>query len=311
MKNIDWHERLFHVQALRLKDWRHYAEGRKHYSWTLAHDLDYGLAYNTMPMRESVTPSVGEMAASNAEERFNELIDRMAESSHCKGLDGELVRDYLATTRYDDKTAGNWIHIKPSEDEDGGEAGRRHSTVVLKLGLPEGQHFAVISCKWGEYGYEWEGDSVFNAIQMSRTQWTPKHGDYYQNNFLETPSYLPWRGDRTRSSYIHEASILRPSKGNAHNSAYHGKHLESRCILSQQNVVDKLLKDIGYFYSVPHMVEFGDGYAACLSVFASTGQCFRLLMNAFDKENLKRLSICRENLCDWACIIAAENSGAL
>ena len=300
----DLHRRLFEAEALHFADWRYYDHGREQYSWYKANQLDYGLAYNTKIKR----PSFRHWHDGGKRERDNPARAEEHIREHAgDDIDVDALVHYLFNTEPAFEMAGDWLTIRPKHPD----WETLSICIWMKLGLHQDrQAVAFQTLSEGRYGYEWHGDDIMNAKQISWKQLVHKYGHPYSSHMAKV-GYLPWRGDRTQESFVHERSILRDGKSDIHNSAYHGKHLIARCMLSQKDVVDDMLKEFPLFYSIPHMVEFGDTFACCLSVYSRNGKCYRLLMNEFDKPNLRRLTVCKDELIEWAIKSVSKNSGAL
>ena len=288
----DLNRRLFEVEALHFADWRYYDHGRDQYSWYKAAQLDYGLAYNTRIKRTA-----------DNQARMEEHIREHAGDD----IDVDALVHYLFNTEPAFDIAGDWLTIRPKHPD----WELLNTCIWMKLGLPEDrQAVAFSSRREGEFGYEWRGDDIMNARQLEWGEFVHKYG-HPTSSQMPLVGYLPWRGFRTRDTFVHERSILRHGKSDIHNSAYHGKHLSARCMLSQKDVVDDMLKEFPLFYSIAHMIEFGDTFASCLSVYSRNGECYRLLMDEFNKPNLKRLSACKEELSEWVIKIINQHSGAI
>lgn len=304
----DLNRRQFEAEALHFADWRYYDYGRDQYSWYKANQLDYGLAYNTKVKRSTNRhtqpwPNGDERGVSDHLARMEEYIREHAGDD----IDVDALVHYLFNTEPLFEIAGDWLVIRPKHPD----WEKLSICIWMKLGLHQDRQAVGFSTERKcTYGYEWNGNDIMNAKQIPWKQFVHKYG-HPNSEQMPRVGYLPWRGDRTRDTFVHERSILRDGKSDIHNSAYHGKHLTARCMLSQKDVVDDMLKEFPLFYSIPHMVEFGDTFACCLSVYSRNGKCYRLLMNEFDKPNLRRLTVCKEELSEWAIKIVSSNSGVL
>lgn len=298
----DTHRRLFEAEALHFADWRYYDYGRDQYSWYKASRLDYGLAYNTRIKRPIDSPIGLSKTLSGSIARTEEHIREHADDD----IDVDALVHYLFNTEPAFEIAGDWLTVRPKHPD----WEKLSICIWMKLGLHRDRQAVGFATNRSTYGYEWHGNDIMNAKQIPWKQFVHKYG-HPNSQQMPRVGYLPWRGDRTRDTFVHERSILRDGKSDIHNSAYHGKHLTARCILSQKDLVDDMLKEFPLFYSIPHMAEFGDTFACCLSVYSRNGNCYRLLMEEFNKQNLRRLTVCKDELFEWAIKIVSRNSGAL